>query len=260
MRRWQSRPGRLNKRATNVLSVAALLFWLLFWLFLAKKIDLSLLLPYPQEALKTLFRLATTSQFWLVVLASMMRIISGFTLAVVLGILLGSLTAFFPFFRPFVALPMNIIKATPVASFVILALVWLSSQSLSIFICFLMVLPLVWMNIEAGLLQVDEDLLEMARAYRFSAGKTIRTIYLPAVRPFFANAIILGFGYAWKSGVAAEVLGLTDKSIGAKLYEAKIYLETPELFAWTIVVIIISLLAENAMSYLLRQERRRMKK
>lgn len=257
MKRFQNRPGRLKENAAIVLSFIAVAFWLVLWHLLAKKINLSLLLPLPAQTFKTLIHLAGQKEFWIIVSASMMRILSGFVLALLLGSLLGGLTAFFPVFRPFVALPMNIIKATPVASFVILALIWLTSQQLSIFICFLMVLPLVWMNIEVGLLQVDTELLEMAWAYRFSASKIFKTIYLPAVKPFFTNALILGFGYAWKSGVAAEVLGLTDKSIGAKLYEAKIYLETPELFAWTVVVVIISLLTENIMSYLLKRKRRK---
>jgi NitT/TauT family transport system permease protein len=152
---------------------------------------------------------------------------------------------------------MNIVKATPVASFVILALVWLPSQQLSLFICFLMVLPLVWSNVETGLLQVDESLLEMARTYQLAPGTILKTIYVPAVRPFFVNALLLGFGYAWKSGVAAEVLGLPVWGIGTKLYQAKIYLETPELFAWTLVVIGISLLAEFMMAFWLKRERRK---
>jgi NitT/TauT family transport system permease protein len=235
---------------------AALVFWLLIWQIIAINVQLSLLLPTPKETFQTLGRILLQANFWRVTLSSLLRIFGGFSLAVFIGCLLGSLTAFLPILRPFVALPMNIIKATPVASFVILALVWLSSQQLSLFICFLMVLPLVWSNVETGLLQVDQSLLEMAWTYKLTPVTVLKTIYLPAVRPFFVNALLLGFGYAWKSGVAAEVLGLPVWGIGTKLYQAKIYLETPELFAWTLVVIAISLLAEYLLAFWLKKERR----
>lgn len=257
MKGFGRKPQPLKPLHASLLFGVAVGFWLLVWHIVAMRVQLSLLLPTPLETFQTLGEILKQAFFWQVTFTSLLRIFAGFFLAVVMGTLLGSLTAFLPAVRAFVALPMNIVKATPVASFVILALVWLPSQQLSLFICFLMVLPLVWSNVETGLLQVDESLLEMARTYRLTPGTILKTIYVPAVRPFFVNALLLGFGYAWKSGVAAEVLGLPVWGIGTKLYQAKIYLETPELFAWTLVVIGISLLAEFMMAFWLKRERRK---
>lgn len=256
MRGLVKKPGSLRPLPAALLFVAAVGFWLLCWHFIAQRIQMSLLLPSPAETFRTLGNIVAHADFWRITLASLLRIFSGFAMAVIVGSLLGALTAFVPVARPFIALPMNIIKATPVASFVILALVWLSSQQLSLFICFLMVLPLVWSNVETGFLQVDESLLEMAYVYRFSNKTILQSIYFPALKPFLVNALLLGFGYAWKSGVAAEVLGLPQWGIGTKLYQSKIYLETPELFAWTVVVIVISLLAEGGLTLWLKKERR----
>jgi len=257
MKGFGKKPRPLKPLQASLLFGAAVGFWLLVWQVIAMRVQLSLLLPTPLETFQTLGKILRQASFWQVTFTSLLRIFAGFSLAVVMGSLLGSLTAFLPAVRPFVSLPMNIVKATPVASFVILALVWLPSQQLSLFICFLMVLPLVWSNVETGLLQVDESLLEMARTYRLPSAAIFKTIYVPAVKPFFVNALLLGFGYAWKSGVAAEVLGLPAWGIGTKLYQAKIYLETPELFAWTLVVIGISLLAEFLMAFWLKKERRK---
>ena len=257
MNGFKKKPQPLNPLHASLLSVVAVGFWLLVWQMIAMKVQLNLLLPTPMQTLRTFGNILTQESFWRVTFSSLVRIFGGFSLAVIVGSLLGSLTAFIPMLRPFVALPMNIIQATPVASFVILALVWLSSQQLSLFICFLMVLPLVWSNVETGLLQVDESLLEMAWTYQLTPVSVLKNMYLPAVKPFFANALLLGFGYAWKSGVAAEVLGLPAWGIGTKLYQAKIYLETAELFAWTLVVIAISLVAEYLLAFWLKKESRK---
>ncbi|MCE5196619.1 MAG: ABC transporter permease subunit [Negativicutes bacterium] len=235
----------------------ALLFWFLVWQFAAARVQLALLLPAPGQVLRRLAELLQEAAFWQVVLASLRRIFFGYALAVVLGSLLAVLTAFLPSVRQVIAFPMNIIKASPVASFVILALIWIASDTLPLFICFLMVLPMVWSNVETGIREADENLLEMAWVYRFSLPALWRTVYLPAIKPFFTTACLVGFGFAWKSGVAAEVLSLPRLGIGTKLYQAKIYLETADLFAWTIVVISISISFEFLLSVCLQKKRRK---
>ena len=235
----------------------ALAFWFFAWQIAAARVQLALLLPFPGQVLQRLAELLREASFWQTVLASLRRIFLGYALAVVLGSLLAVFTAFTPALRQVVALPMNIIKASPVASFVILALVWIASDSLPLFICFLMVLPMVWSNVETGILQADENLLEMAWVYQFSRIKLWRTVYLPAIKPFFMTACLVGFGFAWKSGVAAEVLSLPKLGIGTKLYLAKIYLETPDLFAWTLVVISISIAFEFLLAFWLQKKWRK---
>ena len=131
------------------------------------------------------------------------------------------------------------------ASFTILALVWISSRHLSILVSFLMVLPTITINVERGLLEAKKELLEIAQVYQMSLVRKIRYIYLPSVMPYFLSACSIGVGMSWKSGIAAEVIGISKHSIGNQLYQAKLYLMTPELFAWTFVVIGISILMEQ---------------
>ncbi len=150
------------------------------------------------------------------------------------------------------ALPIRIIKAVPVASFIILALLWLSSTYLSILISFLMVLPIVYTNVLTGLKNADLQLLEMAHCYNMSLHNKILYLYVPAALPYLTSALNTGAGLAWKSGIAAEVIGITKNSIGNHLYQSKIYLETTELFAWTIAVIIISILFEKVISLIIK--------
>lgn len=229
--------------------VTVLAAWLLLWQGAYLLVGQDLLLASPAAVCRRVVELAVTSAFWRTVSGSLGRILLGYLSAVALGAFLAVLTARSRILYAFLALPMNIIKATPVASFVILALVWISGRRLSAFVAFLMVLPLVWRNVHEGILSTDAHLLEMARVYRLSAGKTLRAIVLPAVLPHFLSAVRLGAGFAWKAGVAGEVIAIPRAAIGTELYQAKVYLETTDLFAWTLVIILLSLLLERTAVY-----------
>jgi NitT/TauT family transport system permease protein len=147
---------------------------------------------------------------------------------------------------------MRIIKATPVASFIILALIWINSRNLSVLISFLMVVPVVYMNVLQGLHETDRKLLEMAKIFHITRRKMITSVYIPSVMPYLITSVTVGLGFCWKSGIAAEVIGRPSGSIGERLYEAKLYIMTKELFAWTFVIIIISVLFEKIVMLLLQ--------
>ena len=131
------------------------------------------------------------------------------------------------------------------ASFIILALVWLKSSQLSFFIAFLMVFPPVYLGVLTGIGQTDPRLLEMAKVFQVPFRRQVRYLYLPAIAPHFRSAVSVGLGLCWKSGIAAEVIGLPDGSMGERLYMAKVYFLTPELFAWTAVIVAVSVLFEK---------------
>jgi NitT/TauT family transport system permease protein len=176
---------------------------------------------------------------------SFIRIVSGFLLALVLGILLAALASRFRMFSVLLQPLITVIKSTPVASFIILCLVWIPSRNLSVFISFLMVLPVIYTNISQGIQDTDQKLLEMAEVFSIGTGKKIVYIYVSQVLPYLLSGCSLALGLCWKAGTAAEVIGVPAGSIGEKLYHAKIYLNTPDLFAWTIVIIGVSYLFEK---------------
>lgn len=225
-------------------------FWLLIWEIASRLIGQEILLVSPVSVLQRLFRLAGEAEFWNSIAYSFVRIIGGFLLAVFCGILLAGMAAAFKLVRELLAPAMAAVKATPVASFIILVLIWVPSRNLSVVISFLMVLPVIYTNVLNGIQDTDGQLLEMAGVFRVSRWKRIRYIYLSSVLPFFRAGCSLGLGLCWKAGVAAEVIGIPQGSIGEKLYEAKVYLETPHLFAWTVVIIILSILFEKVFLFL----------
>jgi len=236
----------------NNYRILAILFWIAVWQFASMIVDEEMLMASPFAVIGALIDLVGKSLFWKSIFYSFLKIICGFCLGIFFGTLFAILSYCNILFREIVSPLIKIMKATPVASFIILALLWVSSANLSILISFLMVIPVIYINVLQGLYSTDLKMLEMAKVFGISWSNKIRYIYTPAVIPYFVSACSVGLGFCWKSGIAAEVIGLPKNSIGEQLYEAKIYLMTKELFAWTIVIIIISVVFEKLVMWLLK--------
>ncbi len=221
------------------------LFWILLWALLAHLVGQEMLLPSPLLVVKTLLSMASGADFWLTLLNSLARIVSGMLAGTLLGVLLAVLTHSSAVCRAIIAPFMSLVKSTPVASFIILALIWLGRGIVPLFITALMVMPVVWANVSEGLRAQDEKLLEVARVFRLPGRRVIFSLTLPTVLPYFRSALCSALGLGWKAGVAAEVLTVPQRSVGRMIYESKLYLETPELFAWTVTVIAVSFLIER---------------
>ena len=234
-----------NTRLSPALRLGAVAVWLLLWQLASMAVGLPLLLPSPLAVLLRLGQLCTGADFWLTVASSLLRILLGFLLGVLFGTALAGLCWRFRLIDALARPLLGVLKSTPVASFIILALVWVKTTWLATVISFIMVLPLIYANVREGIDSADRQLLEMAQVFRLSRRKTFRYCYLPAILPFCLSAISSALGFAWKSGIAAEVLGRPARAIGSQIYDSKIYLETPDLFAWTLVVILLSVLLER---------------
>ena len=232
-----------HKTILRIVTVSA--FWVGLWWLLAALVQQEILIPTPLVVLKTTLKLLPEALFWRSVAFSLLRICVGFLTAMAVGTVLAVLTYRFSLVRALFSPLLHIIRAAPVASFIILALVWIDYDIIPAFIAFLMVLPIVWINMEEGIRQTDRHLLEMAALYRVPKRRVLSRLYLPAVKPFFLTACLNGLSFAWKSGVAAEVICRPEFAIGNRLQAAKLLLETPEVFAWTAVVILLSLLLEK---------------
>ena len=225
--------------------LGVLLFWLTLWFLAAQVVGRELLLPSPWMVFRRLLSLAADPSFWFTVACTLLRVLTGILSATVLGILLAALTEKSALFKALLSPLMTLVKSTPVASFIILALIWLGRSILPAFISALMVLPVVWTNVSAGIASRDPQLLELAEVYRFSRGRVFRHITVPSVLPYFRSALSSALGLGWKAGIAAEVLTVPQHSIGKMIFESKLYLETTSLFAWTLAVILLSLVIER---------------
>ena len=235
----------MNRKRSFLVSLAVLLFWVAVWALLAALVNSELLLPGPGRVLQRFLSLAGTPAFWVTVGTSILRVMAGILSAIVLGILFAILTENSALCKALLSPVMVLIRSTPVASFIILALIWLGRGILPAFISALMVLPVIWANVSAGISAQDPLLLEMAQVYGFSRSRVLRRITLPTVLPYFRSALSSALGLGWKAGIAAEVLTVPQPSIGKMIFESKLYLETTDLFAWTLAVVLLSLLIER---------------
>ena len=230
-------------------------FWIGVWWLIAVAVGLPKLLPGPGETARALLRLARTAAFWRSVGLTLLRVALGYILAVLAGMVLAAGCWRMKGQDMLLSPLRTVIKATPVSSFILLVWLWLQRSRVPVFISFLMVLPIIWTATQEALNAVDGNLKEMANMYRFSPWKKLRYVYAPSVKPAFMAACMTGLGFAWKSGIAAEVIALTPDSVGKHLSDAKNYLEYPDLFAWTVTVILLSMALEAGLKALARKRR-----
>lgn len=240
-------------QAFSFRKIGIFLFWTALWQILAELIHNSIVLVGLCDVLLALGSLLPTPGFWLSVGSSFGKISLGFLAAFLCGVTAGSLAYRFPLFREFLEPMVLLMKSVPVAAFVILALIWIGSGNLSVLISFLVVFPILYVNTLTGLKSTDRKLLEMAQVFSVPLAERIRCIYLPALLPHLIGGCRIALGMSWKSGIAAEVIGVPSHTIGEKLYMSKIYLSTADLFAWTIVIIAVSALFEKLFLMLLER-------
>lgn len=230
-----------NSPARFLAGLLALGAWQLAAVFVHNR----LLLVGPVQVVIRLLTLIPTASFWQAVGFTFSRISFGFCIALIAAACLAAVAVKWPIAEILLRPYMLAVQTVPVASFIVIALLWLSGRKLSIFISFLMVLPVLYSNLLQGLHSEDRKLLEMAQVFEMPFWNRFRGITLPALRPFLFSGCRSALGLCWKAGIAAEVIGVTGGSIGGMLYDAKVYLEIADLFAWTLVIIAISSLFEH---------------
>lgn len=234
-------------------SIAIFAAWMLIWQLISMVVGSELLLPGPFVVAKTLYNLMLTEVFIESVFGTLLRVLIGFALGMITGCLIGIVTSKSELLSAFLSPLRSLIKATPVTSFIVLVLLYMSSSVTPMFIAFLMVVPIAWTNMQDGLESTPKGLVEMAKVFGFSRSKTLWSIYLPSAWQNLISAATTSLGFAWKSCVAAEVIASCKHSIGRAIYESKIYLEVSELFAWTAAIIIMSIILERLMLFALRK-------
>lgn len=244
----------------TLITAASVLFWLIVWQIVSVCVNSKILLVSPIDTVCRLWELLPSPDFWSSILFSMGRILLGFLLGLVLGTALAVLSGKFAIIRTLFSPLISAMKSIPVASFTILALFWVGSENLSILVSILICVPIVCSNMLEGIDNLDKKLDEMAKVFKIPAGRRFAGVYLSQLLRYFRSASRLAIGLSWKSGVAAEIIGIPDGSIGERLFMSKIYLETADLFAWTLVVILLSFLCEKLFIFAVKLVQKRVEK
>lgn len=244
-----------TKKIVYGLLVAA--FWIGVWHVAALWVGRELFLPAPKAVWDSLVRLVPTKEFWQTVYLSLLRVLYGYVPGVVAGVIGGVITAKVKFLDRLLSPVLTVIRATPVTSFILLVWFIFGRDDTPTFIVTMMVLPIVWANVAEGVKTVDPSLKEVCKVYRLSFWRRLRILYIPHCIPYFSAGVLTSLGFAWKAGIAAEVICTPRVSIGEMVYDAKVYMEMADLFAWTVVVILLSLMLEWILKFLLGRGKRR---
>lgn len=230
-----------------------ILFWLICWEVIALIIDNNIVLVGPIEVIKSLIDGLFDKQLWVCIFNSTISIVAGFIASGLLAMILGVLSYRYEIVKELFSPVCSVLKVIPVASFVVLLLIWVGSSNLAFFISFLIVFPQIYISVISGLDSTDKAILKMAKAFEYSWYEKAVYIYKDACMPYLISAFKASYGLAWKSGVAAEVIGMSANCLGHKIYTSKIYLDTASLFAYTLIVILLSFSTEKLFLFLLNR-------
>jgi NitT/TauT family transport system permease protein len=226
------------------------------WKLASLVISSEIILPAPEVTILKTLRFFIDPAFYHAVGLTLLRGIAGFAIScgagVIVGIAAGSRPRFHYLIRPF----LSTVKATPVMSVILIALIWFSTGTVPIFSAFLMAFPIITGNMIQGIREVDADLLKMARVFNVPKGRVLAGLTIPSVFPFFLSGASTALGITWKVVIAAEVLAQPLRAVGTGLYDAKVRLETAEVFAWTIIAIAVSAATEAVFHAVLGRLRR----
>lgn len=244
---------QLTERAKAVAAVGAVAaFWLAAWVFVASLVAQPLILPGPGAVVMSLLRLVCDAGTWVILVGSGARILGGLALAAVCGGVLAGISSRSRAFARLVAPALSFVKATPVACVVVLLLIWLGSARVSIAAVFLMALPGVYFSLVEGLAQVDKPLEQMFRLHGVRGWRLFCAHTWREVLPFVLSCAQAVIGMSWKAGVAAELIGMAVGTVGERIYQAKLLIETADLLAWTVLVVAASWACERVLVWLLR--------
>ena len=225
--------------------VGAIAFWVFIWFLIAKRIGLEIIFPSPLAVLKALKELIALPKFRTVVAASLLRVSYGILISLIVGCVLAYLISVSKILNALFTPMLSVMKATPIAAFIVIVWLWMHTSLLPILVTSLIVIPIITSNVSQGILSVDKDLKEVTKVYKFSIFKKLFRLYVPSVAPYFLAACKSALGMAWKASVSAELMVASKNSIGYEMLKEKQNFETAYVFAWTLVVIILSILLEK---------------
>lgn len=223
----------------------SILFWLSVWYIISLFINDNILLASPIEVFTKVYRMFFELSFYYAVFISLIRILLGFILSLIFSLIMSVLSVKYKFIEDLLKPVVFVLRSMPLASFVVLILFWVSGKNLSVVVCFFMVFPIFYENIKKGILNCNKNLIEMVQLFNLNNSDKIKYIYFSEVLPYFQSAASLAIGYSFKAGIAAEIIGLPRFSIGESLLESKMMFDVSEVMAWSVVVVLLSVIIEK---------------
>lgn len=234
-----------------LITAAVAAIWVVIWQLISLVVNQPLYVPSPYATMVSLCNIIVTQHFWISVISTFLRVAVGIVISFVLGCSIAYISAHAKPVETFLSPFVTAVKSTPIMSIIIVALVWFKASFVPVFSCVLLCFPIFYANTLTGIQSVEKGYLELAKVYHVKRIRVIREITLPSVMPHIYTAISICLGFSWKAVVAAEVLSIPRYSMGYSLFATKLNLETADMFAWTIAIIVISIIVEKVLKRLL---------
>ena len=243
----------MNKKICHIIPIFSFLFIVIMWQILSLIIHAELILPSPKNVFITVLKIIQNQSFWIHFLHTFQRIIISFIISIFFGTILGICCGLNPYVNQFFKLPISILRATPIVAFILIALFWFNSSTIPIFVSVVMTLPLISTSVVSGFENTEEKILQMAKIYNFTFFQKLMYIKFHYVFPYFLSGISSAFGLTWKVVVAGEIISLPKKAVGTIMSQAQVHLETQQVIAYTIILVLISFSLETIFGFVIKK-------
>ena len=218
--------------------------FVLIW-YIASLFYSPVILPDPFLTINTLLSLMMSQTFWLQFLDTLLKSLLGFTLSALLGVPIGFLSGISKKFKNFIRPIIMLFQGAPIVSYIAIIMLWFGIGFYTpMFVAFIVIFPTIVLNVSQGIESTDKKLLEMAKIYNFKKRHTVKYIYLGSIFPFIISTLKIVSGTLWKATVVGEFLG-GSRGLGYALSMSKISLNTNEVFAYTLFLIIVGIIFEK---------------
>jgi NitT/TauT family transport system permease protein len=249
--------GFISKNEKKLIGLFFTIALLAVWKIISIKIDADIILPPPEDVIIRLARISRDKQFWQAVGNTTVRTIYGFIISLSAGFITGIVCGSNPRINAALSPLISVIRTIPVMSIILLAMIWFKTDMVPVFVCFLMIFPIITANVSQGIRVVNKSFIEMAAAFKISKSNVMFHITIPSTIPFVLAGVRAAVGVAWKSVIAAEVLSQPIRAIGTGIQFSQMNLETAEVMAWTVIAIILSKISEIIVELIIKSRKRR---
>ena len=233
----------MKNNITKIILVA--LFWLLLYHILYIYINNDIYIPSMLAILKEIASIFTDKETLIDILYTLYRMLIASSISILAGVIIAIICASKTYIFEFIKPAMAILKTTPSIVMILIALIWFDAESLPVIICIAMCLPIMFSNIVYGIIDIDKVYLDFAKVYNIKKKNVYRYLYTSLLKPHFISGVNTIIGISFKLIIATEILAQPDYGIGKRIYDSKLYIKTDDMLAWTVVVIVVSLVIEG---------------
>ena len=207
-------------------------------------LDRSFILPKLDEIVHSFFVIITSKDFISIVLVTLSRFLMGVLISFILALILATWAFYSPGFKAFMEPLYTLLKSIPNVTYIIVALLWLGRNGSVILVAFLAIFPILYNSILSSYENIDPELIEVTDLYPDGKLFKLWHVYLPLIKPGIILSLQNALTLALRVSVMAEILGQVSMGIGRAMNFAKINYLMADIFAWTIIIIIISALID----------------